>query len=100
MISVEVLQGEQALESIAQEWEALVGNSFTAAFSQPGWYKAWLDAFATPKVAFVTAREGSRLVGVLPLARFRTDARGLYLSEVAPLARGDYVPPIVAPEYA
>ena len=100
MISVEVLQGRPALESIAPEWETLVGNSFTTAFSQPAWYAAWLDAFETQKIAFVTARAGNRLVGVLPLARFRTDARGLYFTEVAPIARGDYQPPIVAPEYA
>ncbi len=100
MISVEVLQGRAVLESIAPEWEALVGNSFATAFSGPAWYSAWLDAFETQKIAFVTARAVGRLVGVLPLARFRTDARGLYFTEVAPIARGDYQPPIVAPEYA
>lgn len=100
MISVEVLQGRQALESIAPEWEVLVGNSFAAAFSQPAWYSAWLDAFEINKLAFITARAGSRLVGLLPLARFRTDARGLYFTEVAPIARGDYQPPLVVPEYA
>jgi CelD/BcsL family acetyltransferase involved in cellulose biosynthesis len=100
MISVEVSQGKAALEAIAKEWENLVGDSFAMAFSQPAWYMAWLEAFPPQKIAVVTAREGGRLIGVLPLARFRTDARGLYFTEVAPMARGDYQPPVVAPESA
>lgn len=99
MISVQVSEGKSALEAISNEWENLVGESFTAAFSNPGWFFAWLDAFPPKKIAVITARDGNRLVGILPLARFRTDARGLYFSEVAPLARGDYQPPIVAPEW-
>src|SRR5271166_7205908 len=100
MISVQVSEGKSALEAVSNEWETLVGDSFTTAFSQPAWFFAWLDAFPPRKIAVVTARDGDRLVGILPLARFRTDARGLYFTEVAPLARGDYQPPIVAPEYA
>ena len=100
MISVQVSEGKSALEEISAEWENLVGDSFTAAFSKPAWFFAWLDVFPTKKIAVVTARDGSRLVGILPLARFRTDARGLYFTELAPLARGDYQPPVVAPEYA
>ena len=99
MISVQVSEGKSALEAISNEWENLVGDSFTAAFSHPGWFFAWLDAFPPKKIAVVTARDGNRLVGVLPLARFRTDARGLYFTEVAPLARGSHQPPIVAPEW-
>jgi CelD/BcsL family acetyltransferase involved in cellulose biosynthesis len=100
MISVQVSEGESALRAIAKEWETLVGKSFTAAFSNPGWFFAWLETFRPRKIAVVTARDGDRLVGILPLARFRTDARGLYFTEVAPLARGDYQPPVVAPEWA
>ena len=100
MISVQVSEGESALKAISKEWETLVGNSFTAAFSNPGWFFAWLETFRPRKIAVVTARDGDRLVGILPLARFRTDARGLYFTEVAPLARGDYQPPVVAPEWA
>jgi len=99
MISVEILKGAAALDAIPEEWERLVGDSFTAAFSNPGWHLAWVDAFPQQRIAVVTARDEGRLVGILPLARFRTDARGLYFTEVAPLARGDYLPPVVAPEY-
>jgi len=77
-----------------------VGDSFTAAFSRPGWFLAALDAFEPGKIAVITAREEDRLVGVLPLARTRTDARGLFFTLVTPPARGDYNSPIVSPELA
>ena len=96
MISIEVSEGRSALEALSKEWTDLLGNSFATAFSQPAWYLAWLDAFPVQKIAVITARENNRLVGVLPLARFRTDSRGLYFSEVAPIARGDYQPPVIA----
>src|ERR1700730_5749465 len=98
MISVQIAEGRESLEALTDEWDALVGDSYTAAFSRPFWYLAWLDAFPGGRIAVITAREDNRLVGVLPLARFRTDARGLYFRLVAPLARGDYQPPIVAPD--
>ena len=100
MVSVQLSEGKEAIESIAGEWESLVGDSFTAAFSRPGWFLAALDAFHPKKVVVITAREGDRLVGVLPLARVRTDARGLFLTLVTPPARGDYNAPIVSPELA
>jgi CelD/BcsL family acetyltransferase involved in cellulose biosynthesis len=99
MISVQISEGAAALEAISKEWQDLVGDSFTAAFSHPGWFLAWLEAYPPQTIAVVTARDGDRLVGILPLARFRTDARGFFFTEIAPLARGDYQPPVVAPEY-
>jgi len=100
MISVELSEGREAIETLAGEWDLLVGDSFTAAFSRPHLYLAWLDVFRLSRVVVVTARENGRLAGVLPMARFRTDARGLYFTLVAPLARGDYQPPIVDPAVA
>lgn len=88
------------MEALADEWDALVGDSFTAAFSQSAWYLAWLDAFQPQKIAVITAREGDELVGLLPLARARTDVRGLFFTNVAPIARGNYEAPIVRPEVA
>src|SRR5580704_17384816 len=100
MSSIQVLKGRQAVETIAPEWERLVEGSFIGAFSQPAWSLAWIDAFAPQNIAVLTAREGNRLVGVLPLSRSRTDARGAYFRQVAPIARGDYTPPVVSPEFA
>jgi CelD/BcsL family acetyltransferase involved in cellulose biosynthesis len=100
MISVEVLQGRAAVESLADEWDVLVGNSFTASFGQSAWYLAWLDAFPYRNIAVITARQGGRLVGLLPLARVRTDVRGLYFTNLSPIARGNYEAPIVQPDLA
>lgn len=75
-----------------------MGETFTSAFSRPGWFLAAVDAYPPKKIVVITAREGDRLVGVLPLARIRTDARGLYFNRVTPPARGDYNSPIVCPE--
>src|SRR4051812_16559158 len=97
MISIQVLGGPEAVALLSDEWNALVGDTYSAAFSGPAWYQAWLDAFEPESVALVTARVEGRLVGVLPFARVRTDARGLYLSIVCPFARGDYQPPVVDP---
>jgi CelD/BcsL family acetyltransferase involved in cellulose biosynthesis len=99
MITVEVSAGRSGLEAVASEWEHLLGDCFVTAFSQPAWQLAWLDAFPSADIAVITAREGRRLVGVLPLSRTRTDSRGLYFRQVAPIGRGDYTPPVVAPEY-
>ncbi len=100
MVSVQISEGRAAIESIAQEWEILVGDSSTAVFAKPGWFLAALDTFPERSVVVITARIGGRLVGVLPLARIRTDARGLFFSLVTPPARGDYNAPIVSPEVA
>lgn len=100
MISVQISEGRAALEAISQEWENLLGNTFTSTFSGPAWYLAWLDAFETGPVAIITARVADRLVGVLPFARNRSDARGLFFTRVGPLALADYQPPIVAAEFA
>lgn len=59
---------------------------------------AFIEAFGPDKIAAVTAREGNKLVGVLPLCRTRTDARGLFFRQFMPPARGDYQPFIVDPE--
>src|ERR1700742_3651689 len=100
MVSVQLTEGKAAIESIAGEWEQLVGETFTAEFSSPGWLLAAIDAFPRKKIAVITARENGRLVGVLALSRIRTDPRGLYLSLVSPPARGDYNALIVQPEMA
>src|ERR1700733_10296179 len=99
MISIQVLKGRQTIETITPEWDRLGEGSFSSAFSQPAWYLAWIDAFAPQNIAIVIAREGDKLVGVLPLSRSRTDARGAYFRQIAPIARGDYQPPVIAPEF-
>lgn len=95
MISVQISEGIEAIEPLAKEWEFLIRDSHAAAFLNPSWYLAWADVFHPPRVVVITAREDGRLVGVLPLARIRTDWKGLYSTLVVPFALGDYQPFIV-----
>lgn len=96
MIATEILRGPDEVRSLAREWSTLVADSFTATFSRAEWHLAWLEAFPPKQIAVVTAREGGRLVGVLPMSLIRSDVRGLFFPLVTPMARGDYQPPIVA----
>jgi len=102
MVSVQVSEGKEAIQAVADEWDRLVEGSFAAAFSRPAWHLAWLDTFTPKRLVLITARLENRLAGVLPLVRIRTDARGLFFSLVAPAAPGitDYQPPIVDPATA
>ncbi len=97
---IQVSEGISAIETLAPEWESLIPSAPGAAFSHPYWYLAWNDAFRPQQVSAITARDGGRLKGVLPLARVRSDSRGLYFSRVAPFALGDYQPFVVDPATA
>jgi len=92
MVSVQLYAGADGIQELSDEWESLVGDSFTAAFSRPGWHLAAMDAFRRRDVTVFGARDGGRLIGVLPLCRIRTDARGLFFNLVGPPGRGDYQP--------
>jgi len=92
MLTIGESPGGEAIEAIAREWDLLLADGETLSFSSPAWSLARVDAFGPENIAIVTAREGRRLVGVLPLSRLHTDARGLYFKLVAPIAPGDYHP--------
>lgn len=99
MISIEVQEGRLALEALAPEWDALLQEvQDPCVFQTLPWLQAWLDVYDPGRIVILTARRQGQLVGVLPMIRQRTDARGLYLTRVAPLAPGisDYQSPLVA----
>jgi CelD/BcsL family acetyltransferase involved in cellulose biosynthesis len=98
VISIDVIEGLSSLQAISTEWDALVPEGYTAVFARSPWFFAWLDTFPIRRILATTARVQGELVGILPLVRFRTDARGLFFSQVAPAARGDYVAPVVRPD--
>jgi CelD/BcsL family acetyltransferase involved in cellulose biosynthesis len=100
MISIQVLEGTAGIATLAGEWEALVGNTSGAAFARPGWHLASIDAIPRREIVAIAARDGDRLIGVLPLSRIRTDSRGLFFNLVGPPGRGDYQPFVIAPELA
>lgn len=95
-LSITVLEGVSALESVASEWDRAVPETFTATLTRSPWYVACYQTFPPQQVVAVAARKGGQLVGLLPMARIRTDARGLFFCQATNFARGDYQPPIVA----
>ena len=95
MISVEQASGAEAFLSFTAEWESLIADSPAAAFTHPGWHLAAIDAFPRRDFSVIIARDHGRLVGVLPLSRIPTDARGLYFKLVGPPGRGDYQPFVI-----
>jgi CelD/BcsL family acetyltransferase involved in cellulose biosynthesis len=100
MLSVQLSSGIEAIHALANEWESLIGESFTTAFAQPAWHLAAIDVFPRKDIVVVTAREDGRLAGVLPLSRIPTDARGLYLTLIGAPGRGDYQPLVLDPRQA
>lgn len=95
-LSIEILCDDAAQNAVAAEWDAAVPAVFSKTLSQSAWYFAWKDAFPANRNVIVIAREGTRLVGVLPLAEVRTDARGLYFPQITTFTGGDYQAPVVA----
>lgn len=94
---IQFIEGLDAIRAFAREWDAAIPASFTATLGKSSWYLAYQEVFPTKRFVVVVARLKGQIVGLLPLAVERTDARGLYLSHVTTFARGDYQPPIVQP---
>lgn len=94
--TIKIVREESAILELANEWDETVPTSFAATLSQSAWYFAWHDVFAPKTRIIVTAREGNRLVGILPLSKIRTDLRGLYFPQVTTFTGGDYQLPVIA----
>jgi CelD/BcsL family acetyltransferase involved in cellulose biosynthesis len=60
---------ERDVAAIAEEWDALVDRAAGTPFSRPGWIEAWRGAFSEAPLELYAAREGGRLVALLPLER-------------------------------
>jgi CelD/BcsL family acetyltransferase involved in cellulose biosynthesis len=94
--SIEILEDLPAQQALSEEWDAAVPQSYAAVLSRSPWYFAWRDAFPQKRSVVITARQDGRLVGVLPITRIRTDARGFYFSQVTTFTGGDYQLPVLA----
>jgi CelD/BcsL family acetyltransferase involved in cellulose biosynthesis len=95
-LSISILEGASAVESIAAEWDEAIPKSFTTALSQSSWYMAWQQSFPPKRAVVVVARQDNRLVGLLPMALVKTDARGLYFRQATTFSGGDYQSPVIA----
>lgn len=58
-----------AVEPIADEWDALAREVGAWPDLRPGWIQAWWRTFGRGRLEVLAARTGGRLVGVLPLVR-------------------------------
>lgn len=93
---IDILTDVGAQDALAKEWDAVVPNSFLTTLSQSAWYFAWRDTHRAKENIIVTARDNGQLVGVLPLAKIQTDARGLYLPQITTFTGADYQAPVLA----
>lgn len=93
---IEILRDTDAQMRIADEWDKAVPESFQATLSRSAWYFAWRDAFSVKESVIVTARDDGRLVGVLPISKIRTDARGLFFPQITTYTGADYQAPVIA----
>ncbi|MCL4782684.1 MAG: GNAT family N-acetyltransferase [Bryobacterales bacterium] len=91
-MEISILTGPSAFEQLASDWRNLLEGSEAEVLASPAWYLSHLAANPVKKVAVVCARDGGRLVGVMPLGRMRTDFRGLFLPIVSQFAIADYQP--------
>jgi CelD/BcsL family acetyltransferase involved in cellulose biosynthesis len=87
-LHVQTTDGLAGIDRIAQAWRALaVSDRYAAPFLQPEWVSAWWRAFGGDRVLhIVTAWQGKRLVGVLPLLSDREKRYGLTMRRLATLA--------------
>ena len=70
--------GVELIEQLAADWRRLCDESTEEIFYRPEWMLAYLNAFESKaKITVLSAWEGDRLRGVLPLLRQRTWISGL-----------------------
>ena len=62
------LETYRSVEALAGEWDALADAAGAPPYSRPGWYAAWVAAFAGgARLEVLALRRGDALVAVLPL---------------------------------
>ncbi|MDX6510812.1 MAG: hypothetical protein QOE36_316 [Gaiellaceae bacterium] len=62
------VEAHDAVAPLEREWGELADRVSARPFFRAGWIDAWWRAFGKGRLQILAAREGDRLVGVLPLA--------------------------------
>jgi len=57
------------LDSLEADWRELAKRVSAPPFLWPGWVAAWWNSFGTSELTTLSARQGDRLVAVMPLVR-------------------------------
>lgn len=74
---VEVASGPDVIHGLREEWQQLHRESHANPFISWEWMSAWHDSFDTGSESFILeAREGGRLIGLLPLRHSQKGALG------------------------
>jgi CelD/BcsL family acetyltransferase involved in cellulose biosynthesis len=83
----------QAMEPLAEEWDALADRAGAGPFQRPGWLIAWWRAYGSGALRVLTLRHEGRLVGLVPLRRQRGVLRSLtnaHTPEFGPVVEESY----------
>jgi len=98
-IQIEVVQNSDCFAQLKDSWKQLCREVPSATpFQSWEWHSTWFEFFGRSKKPYLlTAREGSDLVGVYPLAR---KAGAWYVLRSSGIGPSDYLHPLIRPEYA
>jgi CelD/BcsL family acetyltransferase involved in cellulose biosynthesis len=93
MPTIEIVEGGKILESLSSEWDNLFEESpFGSPFQSRQWLGLWVRHFArADNLRTIVLREGSDLVGILPLIRCTSPWKALRPAGVGP---SDYLGPL------
>jgi len=64
-----MIQTYEGIVPVRREWDELADRTGAPPFLRPGWIEAWWEAFGRGRLRVLAAREGGRLVAVMPVAR-------------------------------
>ncbi|MBV8889176.1 MAG: GNAT family N-acetyltransferase [Alphaproteobacteria bacterium] len=96
-MQVERITAEEGLRDLLPEWRSLWRESLAATpFQWPGWLMCWWHHYGTGRPVVLTARNGGRLVAVLPL--YQRDEPGCRKLLPIGVALSDYIDVLAAPE--
>jgi CelD/BcsL family acetyltransferase involved in cellulose biosynthesis len=69
--SVAPARSHERLDSLAGEWDQLVGRIGAEPWHRPGWYRAFWRAFGEGELVVATVQREGRLAGVAPVTHHR-----------------------------
>jgi CelD/BcsL family acetyltransferase involved in cellulose biosynthesis len=75
-LEVETLRTKEAMAALQEGWEDLHrGDATRSPFLSPDWFRCCLEDAQGSELFLIAVREGTRLVGIAPLSRYRLPVR-------------------------
>ncbi len=97
-VKIKVYTSSSFIDEFMDDWKKLLSAERWAIFSNPDWYKCFLETFyQKAHLQFFVAYVDDRVVGIIPLATQRMNKFGLFLpmTEVLSGRRADFWCPVV-----